>query len=130
MSERVVELTDEMLNAGAAALDHFDGPIPADHHERWGVVSLILVAALREAPYPASRPEAPAEGPERAATGEMVALLVAAVTDVAEALAAECGDDEKGESAVRWCFEHSGSRRAEMLNAYLAALRAAGEERA
>jgi hypothetical protein len=60
----------------------------------------------------------------------MVALLVAAVTDVAEALAAECGDDEKGESAVRWCFEHSGSRRAEMLNAYLAALRAAGEERA
>jgi hypothetical protein len=70
MSERVVELTDEMLNAGAAALDHFDGPIPADHHERWGVVSLILVAALREAPYPASRPEAPAEGPERAATGE------------------------------------------------------------
>lgn len=57
MTERVVELTDAMLDAGAAALDQFDGPIPADRHERWGVVSLILVAALREAPYPASRPE-------------------------------------------------------------------------
>jgi hypothetical protein len=79
MSERVVELTDEMLNAGAAALDHFDGPIPADHHERWGVVSLILVAALREAPYPASRPEAPAEGPERAATGETIERAAVAI---------------------------------------------------
>jgi hypothetical protein len=70
---------------------------------------------------------APAEGPERAATGELEGLLVAAITDVAETLAAECGDDEKGEAAVRWCLEHSGPRRAEMLNAYLTALRASGE---
>ena len=87
MTERVVELTDQMLNAGAEALDQFDGPIPADHHERWGVVSLVLVAALREAPYPAARPEA--------ASGDEITLTIR--QDDAEMLYAHlCNDIPPG----------------------------------
>lgn len=64
-----IELTDAMLDAGADALDVWDNrPIPADHHERWGIVSLILVAALRESPYPAHRLAAPPAAPDAGET--------------------------------------------------------------
>lgn len=54
-----VEISDEMMSAAAAALiqaaERYNLSLPEATPERWGIVGVILYAALRVAPYPARR---------------------------------------------------------------------------